>query len=217
MAEIARIKVTLKGIRPPIWRRLEVPAAMSMARLSDVVLAAFGWSNSHLHEFEIGKRSEAGCRRIGMPDLDADDGLPPTTDAELAELFPWLAAEQARLLFPPPLEDEETVILADLLTREKRFRYVYDFGDNWRHIVLTEAIVAADKETAYPRVTAGRRAAPPEDCGGTWGYEHLLEVLADPNHDEYAELREQHPYLDAEEFDLAAADAAVRNPPEYWE
>lgn len=215
--EIARLKVTLEGIRPPIWRRLEVPLEFSFAQLSDVIVAAFGWSNSHLHEFEIGKRSEVGQRRIGVPDPDEDEAGPPPTDAELAELFPWLTVEEARKLLPPPLQDEETVILGELLRDEKRFRYVYDFGDDWRHSVLVEAIMAAERETVYPRVTAGRRAAPPEDCGGVWGYEHLLEVLADRDHEEHAELREWCPRQAPDEFDLAAADEAVRNPPEYWD
>jgi hypothetical protein len=123
MTEIARLKVTLQGIRPPIWRRLEVPVDLSMARMSDVILAAFGWSNSHLHEFEVGKRMQAGRRRIGMPDLDDEDVLPPTDD-ELAALFPWLAAESARLYFSPPLEDEGRLRLAELLASEQRLHYI---------------------------------------------------------------------------------------------
>jgi hypothetical protein len=216
MTEIARLKVTLQGIRPPIWRRLEVPVDLSMARMSDVILAAFGWSNSHLHEFEVGKRMQAGRRRIGMPDLDDEDVLPPTDD-ELAALFPWLAAESARLYFSPPLEDEGRLRLAELLASEQRLHYIYDFGDNWRHAVSIEAIFPAEIETAYPRVTAGRRSAPPEDCGGVSGYKHLLAVLADPGDEEYAELRQWCPCFQPEEFDLAAADEAVRHPPAYWE
>ena len=64
--QIARLKVTLKGIRPPIWRRIEVPLSYSFRELSDVIVAAFCWSNSHLHEFEIGRRMEPGERSIGM-------------------------------------------------------------------------------------------------------------------------------------------------------
>jgi hypothetical protein len=188
VAEIARIKVTIEGIRPPIWRRLEVPVEMSMAHLSDVILAAFGWSNSHLHEFEV------GGRRIGMRDPDGDE--------------PSLRG----------FEDETGVELADVLVGGARsLTYIYDFGDDWKHRLVVEEVHDADPGLAYPRCTAGRRSAPPEDCGGTWGYEHLLEVLADPGHEEYAELRERCPYFDPEEFARAAADEAVRNPPEYWE
>ena len=216
--QIARLKVTLNGIRPPIWRRLEVPLEFTFRELSDVILAAFGWTNTHLHQFEVGKRLQPGQRSIGMPDvLDEDEGdfLPPT-DAELARLFPGLPKEEARLFFPPPLEDETRVTLADVLTSGQRLLYLYDFGDDWRYAVLVEAILSAEKETVYPRVTAGRRAAPPEDSGGVWGYEHLLTVLAEPTQEEDAELldwlRDQYPYFAPEEFDLAAADEAGARP-----
>ena len=206
--EIARIKVTLKGIRPPIWRRLEVPVEMSMAHLSDVVLDAFGWSNSHLHQIEVGQR------RIGMP--DPDDWQPPVRSLDRSPVA--AALDLGGLGARTPREDEATVDLAAALEDGlRRFTYVYDFGDNWKHLLAVEDVHATETALAYPRCTAGRRSAPPEDCGGTWGYEHLLQVLADPSHEEHAELREQHPFFDPDEFDLAAADEAVRNPPEYWE
>jgi hypothetical protein len=114
-------------------------------------------------------------------------------------------------------EDEAKVALRTVLVAKQRISYLYDFGDDWHHAVLIKSVLAAAKGTTYPRVIAGRRSAPPEDCGGVWGYEHLLEVLADPEHEEFAELREWCPYFAPEEFDLVAADEAVRHPPEYWE
>ncbi len=119
---------------------------------------------------------------------------------------------------PPPLEDEARVTLAQgLASGERRLLYRYDFGDDWRHLVQVEDVREAEATLTHPRCTAGRRAAPPEDCGGVWGYRHLLEVLADPAHDEYADLRNWCPCFEPEEFDLAAADEAVRHPLEYWD
>jgi hypothetical protein len=208
VAQVARLKVTLKGIRPPIWRRLELPLNLTMASVSDVIVAAFGWSNSHLHEFTIGRR------RIGRPDPD-DVRLPLRL---LNSPFAAAGADLVGLFARPPLEDESRIDLrAALAAGVRTFSYTYDFGDDWQHLVTVEAILPAERRFLYPRCTAGRRACPPEDCGGVWGYEHLLEVLADPSHEEYAELREQYPYFDPKAFDLAAADEAVRNPPEYWE
>ena len=112
-AEIARIKVTVKDIRPPIWRRLEVPLDFTFARLSDVILAAFGWTNSHLHEFEVGRR------RIGMPDPDEDEWAPSAPE-ELHHLFPQLDPRRAGLLVPLPLEDEARVTLAQGLASGER-------------------------------------------------------------------------------------------------
>jgi hypothetical protein len=205
-AEVARIKVTWQGIRPPIWRRLEVPLEFTLAKLSAVIVAAFGWTNSHLHEFEVGQR------RIGLP--GGGDWAALTRSSKR----PAGASDLSGTLLPPALEDDAAVTLAQVLrSGEKRFLHVCDFGDDWRHLVQVEALLPADRAFAYPRCTAGRRSAPPEDCGGLWAYEHLLAVLADPDHADYAELRRWCPSVKPGEFDLVAADEAVRNAPEYWE
>lgn len=218
-AEIARLKVTLNGIRPPIWRRLEVPLDRTFREFSDVILASLGWSNTHLHQFEVGERMQPGQRSIEMAEVRdeaMDDFFGPPSDEKLADLFPELPLEEARLLFPPAPEDDREVTLSEVVRSGERLLYLYDFGDGWRYSVLVEAIFPAEEQTLYPRVTAGRRAAPPEDCGGVWGYEEILAALADPTEEGAAErltwLQDQYPYYAPEEFDLKAADEHVRNP-----
>src|SRR5439155_743249 len=82
-----------------------------------------------------------------------------------------------------------------------RLTYTYDFGDDWEHEIIVEQIVPADGPDQAVCVT-GRRAAPPEDCGGVWGYAELCDILADPTHPEYTERRE----WPGREFDAAAFD-----------
>jgi hypothetical protein len=48
-----QIKVTLIGVKPPIWRRLLVPGALSLKELHHVLQRAFGWDNDHLHQFSV--------------------------------------------------------------------------------------------------------------------------------------------------------------------
>ena len=206
IARIARLTVTLEGIRPLIWRQVEVPLGFSFADLSDVILAAFGWSNSHLHEFEVGER------RIGMPDPDGS-AMPvvptPRPDPLFDQLDPELRAAFAPL---PALQDEATVSLAQALTDGPQgFAYRYDFGDDWTHTVEVSEITDSDPALVYPRCSAGARACPPEDCGGLPGYKHLLAVLADPSHEEHGKVRAWYPLLAPEKFELVAADEAVRN------
>ena len=94
--------------------------------------------------------------------------------------------------------------------------YVYDFGDNWEHTVTLEKIVPRKKGRQYPVCLKGKRACPPEDCGGVWGYKDLLEIISDPDHEEYDEMME---WLD-EDFDPEAFDAALvefDDPRERWD
>ena len=92
----------------------------------------------------------------------------------------------------------------------KHFLYTYDFGDSWEHTVLIERSTPAAAGQRCPACVAGERACPPEDCGGSWGYAELVDILADPNHPDRAERLEWLGVeLDPEHFDMAAADAAV--------
>lgn len=66
--------------------------------------------------------------------------------------------------------------------------YVYDYGDNWQHELLLEAIVMPALDTTYPRCIAGERRCPPEDVGGIGGYSNYLEAMTDPNHEEHEDM-----------------------------
>ncbi|MGW2081971.1 plasmid pRiA4b ORF-3 family protein [Streptomyces sp. NPDC001939] len=92
-----------------------------------------------------------------------------------------------------------------------RLRYTYDFGDDWEHDVLVEDITEPEPGIAYPRCLTGRRACPPEDSGGMWGYEYLIDVLSDPSHEEHEDRLEWLGLRSADEFDPAAFDAAQAN------
>jgi hypothetical protein len=110
------------------------------------------------------------------------------------------------------VHDERRVKLSQLLTEPKeKLSYEYDFGDSWTHVVLLEQVLTPEPEAAYPRCTAGKRACPPEDCGGVWGYADFVEAIADPEHEQHEELLEWvGGEFDPEAFDLAQANKALR-------
>ena len=101
------------------------------------------------------------------------------------------------------MHDEQDVTLRQIVPGEGfKFRYEYDFGDSWLHQVLVEKIVPPEPGQHYPLCIKGRRACPPEDVGGVWGYYGFLEAIQDPDHPEHEE------YLEwvGGEFDPAAFD-----------
>ena len=82
--------------------------------------------------------------------------------------------------------------------------YTYDFGDNWEHKIPLEKILPRDKNIEYPACIAGKRACPPEDCGGIWGYEEFLEAINNPDHEEHEEMLEWvGGEFDPEHFDVS--------------
>jgi hypothetical protein len=155
---VYQLKVTLRAIRPPIWRRLRVPGDATLGQLHDALQIALGWTDSHLHQFRVGRNT------FGVPDPDGW-GAPFTTD-------------------------ERKVRLHEVAGVKSKLIYDYDFGDRWEHDVVVEHVDAASPAEMLPVCTDGRRACPPEDCGGPWGYGNLLEALADSKHPEHAELSE---------------------------
>ncbi len=177
---IYQLKVTLKYIRPPVWRRLLVPRDMTLGSLHDVLQTAFGWMDAHLHQFVVG---------------DTYYGVPHPEYRDLG----------------PPMKDEGQARLRTVIDgRAKKLIYEYDFGDGWEHQILIEKKLVPEAGLTYPRCSGGRRACPPEDCGGPWGYAELLEALADPGHPEHQEMREWHgDDFDAEAFDLEAVNARL--------
>lgn len=183
---VHRLKVTLRSIRPPIWRRIAVKSDTTLRELSPILEAAMGWTGAHLHLFEI------GGRRYGQPDPDSG----------IAD------------------EDEAAHTIADVLTSVgAKMRWDYDFGDGWEHDVVVEAIGAADSAVEYPVCLTGKRACPPEDCGGPWGYGDLLEALGDETNPEHRELVEWAPAgFDPEHFVSDEHTAAMRQaePLDLW-
>jgi hypothetical protein len=88
--------------------------------------------------------------------------------------------------------------------------YQYDLGDSWKHIVLLEKILPLDPQEDYPVCIKGRRACPPEEIGGTWGYEYFLEALQDPQHPDHDEYMEWGAGFDPETFDLDEINEELR-------
>jgi len=158
-----QLKVTLLDIKPAIWRRLLVPAAIKLPKLHAVLQLAFGWTNSHLHAFRL-----------------EDDAYEAIYPDDWAQDFAG----------PGQRHDEKKFRLCDLLHAPGDYLiYEYDFGDSWQHEVVVEKILPAPS-VGFASCLAGARAGPPEDCGSTPGYENLVEALADPKHPERQELLE---------------------------
>ncbi|WP_327654332.1 plasmid pRiA4b ORF-3 family protein [Streptomyces sp. NBC_00483] len=146
---VHRLKITLEGVKPPLWRRVIVPSHLTLGSLHDVIQTAFGWGGSHLHDF----REPARRGRRWAPAEYLEDGLTLGLPGEPQDL------------------DEEAWTLAEALSAERNtLRYTYDFGDDWRHTVTVEQIrPAGPDDTGRARCTGGRRAMPyAEDIGGSW-------------------------------------------------
>jgi len=180
--KLLQFKITLLGIEPPIWRRIQVHDC-SLDKLHEHIQTAMGWTNSHLHQFEIkGERyGDPGLLDDGFDEFDCED----STTTMLSEILPKTGKRFA-------------------------FKYEYDFGDGWEHEVLYEGSPPAEKGKKYPLCLEGARSCPPEDVGGVWGYATFLQAKDDPSHEDHELYAEWCPDFDPEAFDPKRATRAMK-------
>jgi len=164
---VYQLKISMKGIVPQIWRRVQIPENYTFFWLHYVIQTVMDWDDYHLHEFEMPDPRTGIPVKIGVNDDDFED------------------------FFERTVLPEEDVNISDYFTLgNKDALYRYDFGDNWQVKVRLEKILPRKEGVEYPVCTAGKRAAVPEDIGGIWGYENMLEVLKDPEHEDYEDTVE---------------------------
>jgi hypothetical protein len=175
---VFQLKVSLKGSKPPIWRRIQVRGSITLYKLHQILQLAMGWTDSHLHQFI------AQGAYYGM--AGAEWGL--------------------------EVKNEQRVKLGQIVANVKdRFVYEYDFGDGWEHVIVVEEVLPPEPGVRYPLCLKGKRACPPEDVGGIWGYEHFLEAMGDPEHPEHADMAAWWgDEFDPEEFDLEEVNHLLR-------
>jgi hypothetical protein len=168
-ALIYQIKMTLRGIGSPIWRRIQTKDC-TLEQLHTLIQVAMGWGFEHSYEFRIGAKSYLA------PDLLGDEDDEDASATRLSDVLP-------------------------VQNRRPRFEYMYDFGDEWRHQLIVEERLPPEAGVKYPRCLAGARACPPENCGGRWGYDLILEALKDPEQNQ-ERLEWLGGEFDPEKFDL---------------
>jgi len=187
-AAVYRFKIVLQDSDPAIWRRIET-RDVALEQLHALIQTAMGWTNSHLHQFEIGGRRYTDPRFL-MGNSD-DFGAIEYSGLRVSDL---VAKQRDKL----------------------RIDYEYDFGDGWRHEIVLENVTESEPGIRYPRCIDGERACPPEDVGGVYGFADYVEAIADPSHSAHDDYLEWHGPFDPAEFDAAKATRRMRKGLPSW-
>jgi hypothetical protein len=178
-----QFKIQLANVKPAVWRRVIAPATISFDKFHWVIQAAFGWRGYHLYQFSPGGYGTYPV--ICIPHEDYDDEFEDSQKIKLNVVFDSVG---------------------------QKFDYNYDFGDDWVHKIILEAIT--NTKSTKSALLAGKGACPPEDCGGPHGYVELLKIINSPQHTEREKMLE---WLGLEEgetwnanlFDIGTAQKMV--------
>ncbi|MEA1982407.1 MAG: SEC-C metal-binding domain-containing protein [Campylobacterota bacterium] len=149
---VYQLKISIKGAKPPIWRRVLVKPTITFKELHQNIQDLFEWDDSHLYMFRAMRANYVDIESMG-DDMFGDSG---------------------------ELESNMYSIERELSDIKDKITYVYDFGDDWKHEIVLEKILPLDETIDYPKCTGGRRAAPLEDCGGIYRYHDIVEAIENP-------------------------------------
>lgn len=186
------IKVSIRDTHPPVWRRLQIPEGITFHELNAIIQLAFDWCGYHAYDFEVGATLHEEGIFIELPELDNG----------------WFSHE---------IRNSKKERIDKYFKEYKKMKYTYDFGDNWIHDITIEKTVETDIKLKSPICIKAKMADLPEDCGGPWGYEELLEILQDPKHERFEEMRdwvdhgfftwhEDRTYVNIEEINMRIED-----------
>ncbi|GGI01519.1 plasmid pRiA4b ORF-3 family protein [Arthrobacter liuii] len=142
---------------------------MPLGQVHQVLQAAFGWEDAHLHRF-----------------VTSDPFAPlRPVDSAMPEAHQWLPGTKCE---EPGDRPEEDCSLDQLLALGSGAAfYEYDFGDSWLHRLDLVSRRPADKDCPPALLIDGARRGPLEDSGGFPGYEDIMEALADPSHPDHGD------------------------------
>lgn len=152
-------ELTLCEVRPVVWRRFRVPANITFQRFHEVIQIVMGWQDYHLYEFRFGNV------RASVPD---------------GEYF---------ILDDTHFDARRKRLRSFGLERNDILGYLYDFGDDWMHTLRVMYPIYDLRDQPDYLCIDGGRACPPEDVGGAVGYAHFLQIISQPSHPEYEEMR----------------------------
>jgi hypothetical protein len=170
-----QLRVELLEVAPRVWRRLVVPEDIKLPALHRVLQASLGWTDSHLHQFNIAGRKYAASN--------------PDWEDELGQL------DERRIVLQKAL-GHESRCFDYLYDFGDSWHHVVLVEDH--HPSLPDHPMAI-------RCIDGENACPPEDVGGAHGYAQFLAALADPRHEEHEQyLTWIGGRFDPSRFDLTA-------------
>ena len=182
-----RLRISLDGIKPAIWREIEVPSTITLPSLAAAILLSMGWTEEHLHQFIVRQGRQSTFYVSSMQEIL--DGT-----------------------MPPDNKDGLRYCIGDLLKRKgDKVTFEYDYGDCWLHTVALVDHDGYGDEKKEVRLLAGERACPPNDCGGVSGYQRLCLLMEKPASAEALEEMEWLGYrFDPELFPLKKAQRIVK-------
>lgn len=175
------LHISISFSDPLIWRRVQVPGAFTLAQLHNIIQLSMGWSDSHVHQFLVGKISYEPTMKSNVP----------RESKRFDEYKYKLHTLEEGMRF--------------------MFSYLYGAGEGWEHEIHLEEVVPPSRQLKHPILLSGEMACPPETVGDIHEYQKLISDLSSPGNNSQTSLYELtgRPDFDPAFFDLESAKKRV--------
>jgi hypothetical protein len=169
------------------WRRIITPEDINFKQLHKIIQVVYDWKGYHLYDFSIFGKS--GNCLINIKS-EFEEVCEPRTDCQM--------------------NLDSDVRLSDYVRRQCNIVYLYDYGDNWEHKITIQGI-NTEYDKNHPTCLMGEGNAPPEDVGGVGGYEEFLEIMSNPSHTEYKNMKQWVRSQWYKDFDIDFVNRRLQN------
>jgi len=179
---VYQLHLQLLYLEPRVWRRLWVPDNLTLADLDQVIQATMGWTDSHLHEFEIDGQHYG----MSLDEYPIDKPAKLDKDHRLSDV---LGKNVKTFIYTYDFGDD--------------WRHL---------VTVEQILKPDPELNTWPQCLEGQNACPPEDVGGVPGYMDFLEAVLDPTHEQHKAMRKWFggPF-DPKSFDVNAVNIALRD------
>lgn len=202
-----QIKVTLNLEDFQVWRRLVIPLHMTFRQLHQALQYTFSWKNYHLHEFYIYDNKIKGMKddewNINHPAYNREGKKPILNVVSDEEAFSYGDDDI-------PMKLDAEIKLSEYLPEHQTIKYIYDFGDDWRHDIEVETFID-DYDKNYPVCVEGEGDTPPEDVGGERGYKEFLKIIGDESHPNHGHMIAWSDQQRFRNFDIETVNSDLKN------
>jgi len=194
----AVLKVELELGEHEAWRKIIVPLSYNFRELHKIIQKLYNWQDYHLHEFFVYSEEKDDTKWLNHSEYHRDGykailNLTMNQDNLEYNMYEMNYQDQD---FELAVENE--VKLEDVLPA--RIKYIYDYGDDWQHYIETEEIID-DYKSNKPTLLEGEGTAPPEDVGGVSGFAEFMQIISNPDHEEYEFMFEWSKSQSFKEYD----------------
>ncbi|CAG7816317.1 unnamed protein product [Allacma fusca] len=169
--KLYQFKIRLADTDPEVWRRVDIPGDFTIDQFGRTVVRSIGWIPDYPFTF-FGPNREIIKNLSRSEEFYTDEDKKKRRSKRLQK------------------KDSTKITVSELYSMKKKMSVIHMGNECWIHVIELEEIKDNVGRKWYPKCIAGANACPPDECGGSDGYEYLKAAISDPKHKEHDSMKD---------------------------